>query len=332
MMPQPYPWQSEQWSSVQQRLQQERLPHALLLHGIEGMGKQQFAQALAHSLLCEQRPESGLACGECRGCKLIAAGNHPDLSEISPEEPGKNITIDMIRRLASKLSISSQYGGYKVVVLSPAEQMNIASANALLKTLEEPTDNTILILVCSHIDRLLPTIRSRCQAVLFAEPEPKAALTWLMQHGSLDQQQAQLLFALSGQAPLRAKSLAKSEILSQRAELLAMLQKMARGELTPVQVAEQGLKFGLADVIHWLSSWCMDMIRLNFISQPSRIDSPDLLSELQPLSQQIDLQRLYGYFDKLIEASRLARTQANPQLLLEGVLIGWVRLCAKGRS
>ncbi len=332
MIQQPYPWQAEQWQSLQQRLAQGRMPHALLLHGVEGMGKLQFAHALANSLLCESRQPNGEACGTCRSCQLHSAGNHPDYTELTPEEPGKNITIDMVRRLSSKLSISSQYGGYKVVLLSPAEQMNVASANSLLKTLEEPTPDTILILVCSHIDRLLPTIRSRCQMVLFGQADLQQIQQWLIQVGNVDPQKAAQLMTLAGNAPLRAQMLAESEVIAQRAELLDMLQRMGRGEMTPIQVAEKSLSFGVSEVLQWLSYWCMDLIRLNFTSQPGHIDSPDLMPRLQPMSQQIDLKKLYGYFDKLIEASRLARTQVNEQLLLEETLIGWVRLFAKRRS
>ena len=332
MIQQPYPWQVEQWQSLQQRLKGGRLPHALLLHGAAGMGKQQFAIALANSLLCEQRQPNGEACGECRGCKLFVAGNHPDYSLLSPEEPGKAITIDKMRSLAAKLANASQYSGYKVVLIMPAEQMNVASANSLLKTLEEPTPNTILILSCSHIDRLLPTIRSRCQSVLFAAtPHDKQVVAWLSQQDGVERATVTQLLALADNAPLRAKQLATSEILAQRADTLAMLQAMACGEVTPVQVAEQGQKLGSVELLDWLSGWSMDMIRLKFNDQPSHTSSPDVLDSLRPLAQQIDLQKLYGYFDKLIESSRLARTQVNQQLLLEDVLIGWVRLFAKRR-
>jgi len=328
---QPFPWQSEQWQLLQQRLTQGRLPHALLLHGATGMGKQQFAQAAVNSLLCEQRGPKGLACGECRGCQLFTAGNHPDFSLLMPDEVGKAITVDKVRSLASKQANASQYGGFKVILIMPAEQMNIAAANSLLKTLEEPTPNTVLILVCSHIDRLLPTIRSRCQRVLFSAPQQKQALAWLNQQTGLDSAAATQLLALADYAPLRAKQLAESEILAQRADTLSMLQAMARGELTPLQVAEQGQKLGTIEVLLWLSGWSMDMIRLKFSEQPCHISSPDVLDRLRPLAQQIDLHRLYEYFDKLIESSRLARTQVNQQLLLEDVLIGWVRLFAKRR-
>ncbi len=332
MIQQPYPWQREQWQLLQQRLTQGNLPHALLLHGVEGMGKHHFAQALVSSLLCENRGESGQACGQCRGCKLLDVGNHPDFIPLSPEEEGKNITIDMVRKLATKLSTSSQYGGYKVVLIAPAEQLNPASANGLLKTLEEPTADTILILLCSHIDRLLPTIRSRCQNLLFAAPQSEPALAWLAEQAGVDSEMAPLLLRLGDDAPLRAQQLAESGVIEQRADLLKMLQALARGEMTPVQVAEREKKIAVTDILQWLSGWNMDMIRLQYNPQPAHINSPDLLEQLRPLAQQIELQKLYKYFDKLIEASRLARTQVNQQLLLEETLVGWIRLFSKRRS
>ncbi|MCF6217852.1 MAG: DNA polymerase III subunit delta' [Gammaproteobacteria bacterium] len=332
MIQHPYSWQTAQWQRLQQRLAQGTLPHALLLYGAQGMGKLHFSSALVNSLLCEHRTESGAACGVCRGCKLLEVGNHPDFTQLSPEEEGKNIAIDKVRKLSSKLSISSQYDGYKVVLITPAEQLNIASANSLLKTLEEPTPDTILILLCSHIDRLLPTIRSRCQKILFAPPPAAQAATWLEEQVKVDQNIALQLLALAGGAPLRAQQLAESGVIEQRADLLKTLHALARGEMTPVQVAEQEKKIAVADILQWLSGWSMDMIRLHFCSHPTHINSPDLLDSLRPLAQQVDVQRVYRYFDKLIEANRLLQTQVNQPLLLEQMLIGWVRLFAKRRS
>ena len=332
MIQHPYPWQAAQWQLLQQRLAQGTLPHALLLYGAQGMGKRHFATALVNSLLCENRTESGAACGECRGCQLLKVGNHPDLTQLSPEEEGKTIAIDKVRQLSSKLTISSQYSGYKVVLITPAEQLNIASANSLLKTLEEPTPDTILILLCSHIDRLLPTIRSRCQKVLFNAPQPEQAERWLVEHAGVDQPVAAQLLALAGSAPLRAQQLSESGVIEQRADLLKMLHALARGEMSPVQVAEREKKIAVADILQWLSGWSMDMIRLHFSAHPPHIDSPDLLDSLRPLAQQVDVQRVYRYFDKLIEANRLLQTQVNQPLLLEQMLIGWLRLFAKRRS
>ena len=133
-----YPWQADVFADLQQRRVQGRLPHALLISGPVGIGKQQLANVFSQSLLCAEPQADDLACGQCHACSLYAAGTHPDLFRLSPEEDSKVIKIDQIRTLIEKISLSSHYGRYRMVILNPADAMNIAAANALLKTLEEP--------------------------------------------------------------------------------------------------------------------------------------------------------------------------------------------------
>lgn len=175
----PYPWQKAQWRQLWQRHRNGQLPHALLLHGPEGIGKEDFAHLAANSLLCEQTSESGQACGECKSCQLLASDNHPDFVSLQPEETGKAIKVDQIRELIQLMTLSPHFSGYRTVLISPAEQMNMAAANSLLKTLEEPQENTVIILVTSQLSRLPATIRSRCQMLRFAMPDKTLALSWL---------------------------------------------------------------------------------------------------------------------------------------------------------
>lgn len=162
-----YPWQQAQWQSVLQQLQADRLPHALLLAGPSGLGKRSFANALAAHALCVKHT----ACGQCRSCLLLNASNHPDLLELQPEAEGKAIKIEQVRELVTELGQTAQQGSYQVVVIEPAEAMNKAGANALLKTLEEPPGPVIFLLI-SHQPATIPaTIRSRCQRLNFMVPD-----------------------------------------------------------------------------------------------------------------------------------------------------------------
>jgi len=141
---------------------------------IMGLGKLEFALQLAHSLLCSKPGENALACGECPACKLIAVDTHPDLFLLRAEERGKAIKVDDVRQLSAKLNLTSQYGGYKVAVVIDAHDMNINASNSLLKTLEEPSSNAVLILVSSNPQKLPITVRSRCQGIGFNVPDTES--------------------------------------------------------------------------------------------------------------------------------------------------------------
>ena len=147
-----YGWQSEQWKKLVGLIEEDRLPHALLLAGVKGIGKFRFAEALAQLLLCDN-PVNAVACGQCKACQLNLAGTHPDMKYLQPEEGAQMIKVDQVRAVVQFLDQTSQQGGYKVAILSPAEAMNINAANALLKNLEEPAGKTLLILVTDPVAR-----------------------------------------------------------------------------------------------------------------------------------------------------------------------------------
>ena len=209
----------------------EHLPHALLIHGIAGIGKREFAKALATTLLCEDRQNS-LACGKCQSCLWMTSGHHPDFKLVRPEavavregvaveleqdnaaeggavkkKPSEEIKIDQIRALESWYHRSTHRAGWRIVVLYPADALSVVSANALLKALEEPPPQTLFFLTSDAPDRLLPTIVSRCQKFALTLPEPSEATKWLAARGLNDAEQ---WLAAAGGAPLAALALSQS--------------------------------------------------------------------------------------------------------------------------
>ena len=235
--------------------------HALLLHGPAGTGKWQAAMAFAGELLCE-RPGAA-ACGQCDSCRLMAAGNHPDLRVIVPDalaerrpgqgqeegeaeapaagsettgktKPSREIKIDQVRDLVSLSALTAHRGGARVVVLGPAEALNLPAANALLKGLEEPPPNLVFLLVSDQIDRCLPTILSRCALVRVPVPPRELALQWLREQGAGAQAPARLLAA--GGAPVAALRGSDDDLPPDlAASLVALLRRGAA--LEPAEVA-----------------------------------------------------------------------------------------------
>ena len=319
------PWQSTQWQQLSEQYQSGRLPHALLLTGIKGIGKTQFAKTLAESLLCDNRQIDGSACGQCRSCLLISAGSHPDLSILTIEENSKVIKIDQIRALIASMALSSQYAGYKIVIISPADAMNRNAANSLLKTLEEPPGHSLLVLVTDKPAYLPATVRSRCHQLKFHAPVRNMALSWLSQQ-STGIKQAEILLDLASGGPLEALKLAESDVLTLRDIQFTAFNGIAQGIIEPTKLASDWLKNGIKQPLYWVSTWIMDIIRLKMASQPPRLTNPDLRPNLQHFAEGLNLTGLYEFQEKITETLRLTETQCNDQMLLEGLLIEWKRL------
>ncbi|TPW18263.1 MAG: DNA polymerase III subunit delta', partial [Halothiobacillaceae bacterium] len=164
------PWHTALWQHLQERRHEGRLPHALLLTGPVGVGKNRFAVRFSQALLCEQPHAAGEACGQCRSCLWHQAGSHPDALEITLEEESKTIGVEQIRQVGHFLQLTRQQGLHKVVRITPAERMTMSAANGLLKSLEEPAAGAVILLITSRLSALSATIRSRCQRLEFTLP------------------------------------------------------------------------------------------------------------------------------------------------------------------
>lgn len=320
----PFPWQENLWKDLQNRIRHQNLPHALLFSGARGYGKAIFARHLAQSLLCQSPTDTGDPCGHCHACGLLAAGTHPDFRLVEPEEEGKVIPIDAIRGIGEFFSLKGHYGGRQVVIIRPAEAMNRFAANSLLKTLEEPTPDALLILITSRPSLLLPTIRSRCQLLTFPRPDTRSGEVWLKEHTPPETDVATLLTLADG-APLEALELFETGGLEVRNSLAAQWLQVIAGKEDPIKCAANWSNLGLTRAIYWLSSWTMDLIRLKSGAEPDVITNCDLRSQLQKLAQRIDLRSLFNLLDQLTEYSRIAEGNLNTQLALEDLMISWGR-------
>ena len=310
----------------------ERMPHALLLHGPAGVGKRDLGLALAQWALCES-PSSDGACGLCDACNWYEKGNHPDYRFLEPKEEetdetgkvtkkaSKEIKVEQVREVTEFLNLSAHRGGWRTVVIHPAEFMNPAAANALLKTLEEPPPRVLLILVSHLPGRLLPTVRSRCRKVAVGLPAASAALTW-MQGAGIDQPES--LLAEAGGAPLSAIGFAEPERSERREVFLDALSKPGQFDVCAVAETYKPL---LAEVWGWLMRWVHDALsqRLAGSSRyfPARADVVARLGRQANLAGLLDLER------ELASAGRWLRHPLNPTMLLESWLIRYVEVINK---
>ena len=320
------PWQNTNWHNLTESYQKKRLAHGLLLHGPAGIGKNEFAIDFAHWLLCEQ-PNKDKACGECKSCKLIHADSNPDLLTLYLEDGAKAIKVDQVRSLIKKLSLTSHGTGYRVVIISPADTLNINASNSLLKTLEEPPENTLLILISDIPSKLMATIRSRTQMVRFDLPSEKQSLDWLNQQNINN---PQLVLNLSNGAPLAAMSIAQDEGLEIRDKLFNNWQELANGRIDALESAAMWLKDGFKVIenlpLNWVGSWISDMIKSQQGAQIDNMANIDYAQNLQKLAGQVDLKALYGLLDRLNDTIRLNNTSANQLTLIEALLIHWAGL------
>lgn len=324
------PWQHGQWQGMMERLRTSSLPHALLLCGPGGLGKNRFATRLVQTLLCETGPRMGGACGQCRSCLLYAAGNHPDQRALSPVEPGKAIGIDQVREVTRYLSQTAQYGGYKAVIIDPADQLNANAANSLLKTLEEPPAWSLILLISDRPGRLPATILSRCQRVEFKPPKPREAQQWLAAQIS-PELDAALLLDLAEGAPLGALQLIEDDVFAVRLEVINGLEALARGKGNCSTIAEQFLKIGARQTLYWMYNWTADMIR--FLSGGERyMVNRDIGEHLIQIARRAGLQGANNYISYLNEVLRLSDRQLNPQLSMENILMTWQDVFLDPRS
>lgn len=334
--------------SAWQRLAERRtqLPHALLIVGPKGIGKFDLACAFAESLLCEQITARAEACGHCAACGWLAQGNHPDLRLLQPtgrleaeirsegeaDEAGKRktsqqITIDQVRALDEFLHVGTHRHGLRIVLLNPAEAMNRATANALLKSLEEPIPGTLFLLVSGEPHRLLPTIRSRCQSLMVRQPSQTLAVEWLRRNGIAD---AEVWLALAGGSPLSAHALNDS---GERALLDTLLAQVSRAQrFDPLVAAAELDKRIKADVrpaplkrvLDWAQKWLFDLTLARVALPPRYFLRQEAL--LQSLATVANGRRLLEFNRKAIQYKAQCEQPVNSRLFLEDFFLGYSKI------
>ncbi len=327
-MAEAYPWQDSLWQQMAGRAQHA---HAYLLHGPVGIGKRALAERLMASLLC-QRLNGLQACGECKSCLLLAAGSHPDNYVLEPEEADKAIKVDQVRDLVSFVVQTAQMGGRKVVLIEPVEAMNINAANALLKSLEEPSGNTVLLLVSHQPSRLLPTVKSRCVQQACPLPSEQASLAWLATAlpDSSEAERIELLSLAAG-SPLTAVSLKAQGVREQRAQVVDGVKKLLKQQQSPTQLAEGWKDIPLLLLFDWFCDWSHLILRYQLTEDEQALGLEDMRKVLQYMAQKSAQSRVLAIQDWILAQRQkiMSKANLNRVLLLEALLVQWMGLAAQ---
>ena len=319
------PWQRQRLDTALAAWRAGRLGHAQLLCGPEQLGKRGVADALAARLLCEA-PRDEPPCGRCRGCTLREAGTHPDFRIVSFEEVPKSspprlrteIVIDQIRSLSGAMHMTAQRGGAQVVLIDPADALNTAAANALLKTLEEPADNRFLLLVSAAPQRLPATIRSRCQRIEFGLPEREVARAWLASQGHPADRARDALEAAQGHPGL-ANAWLREGHLALRDTTLKEWAGVARGIAAPLGVAQL-----------WMAEPALAALRLRFVADAALALARGIAGApaVAGLTPPADVDKLAAWFDQLNRLRLQLSAPLKHELALAGLLAEWRGLMA----
>ncbi len=330
------PWQQGLW---QQLTGPGVRAHAWLLHGPAGIGKLQLAQHLAAHQLCSAPTAAG-ACGQCKGCLLRQAGTHPDFIQVQPDEEGRQIRIDQIRELVEFVVRTPQMGGRKLVLIEPLEALNPNAANALLKSLEEPSGDTLLLLVSHQPSLLLPTLRSRCLQLACPRPDAASARQWLAARlAALAPDELDELLYLAAGSPLRACALYLASVQGERPSILVrrqaveeQLKQVLRGQLLPSKVADDWKDIDLLLLLDWFYGWLLQVQRLQVIGADAPLDEPRMEKLLLHTGRQAAPVALAALQDWVLAERQkvLARSPLKRELILESLLVRWARLLSAG--
>ena len=311
------PWHESARTRIETALAGGRLPHGLLLHGPDGVGKELFATVLAAGLLCKGRRPGITPCGECPECALSRAGSHPDLHWLRRPEDKKSIGVDAVREACDQLGMTSMRGGYRAAIVAPAHLMTHSAMNALLKTLEEPAPRTLLVLVTSRPSGLLATLRSRCQRVEIARPPVDQSGRWLAERlgAAVDPR----LLELAGGAPLKALELAP-HFAGLDAQMSEVLEALLDGRAEATRLAADMLGEGLQTRLDWLEAWLGLAVRAQALPDATGLTVPGG-PLLQRAAAAVNITVAFRMLDRVRQGRRLLEGSAAPQLVVEALLV-----------
>ena len=331
-----YSWQYKLWQKLTQNHRSSA--HALLLKGRAGIGKLDFALNLGKFRLCENPSPIGEACGACLSCGWFEQGGHPDFYQVVPEassnlsgeavvassvkskkKPNQQISIAQIRALSDFVYMTGHQRGQRIVLICPAETMNAAAANALLKKLEEPPPHVLFILVTHRPQHLPATIRSRCQLVNMPIPDIAQATCWLKQQGV---NKPEVCLAAASFAPLLALTFNEQSYVTQHDAFIEQIS--APRKFSPIELAEKMQQSELPVVVSWMQKWCYDLLSF-CLTGKIRYHLSKVVA-IRTLAPIIDTKALVAFLCTLLSSQQLSRHPLNTRLFLEEIFFTYAAL------
>ena len=321
---------------VKRVLDRDKLSHAYLFTGIPGIGKKTTAYALAQAVNCHN-PTTGEGCGECRSCRQMMAGNHPDLFVIKPD--GQAIKIDQIRHLIRDLGFKKMSAKFRISIVCQAETMTEEAANAFLKILEEPPEANILILDVVEARDLLPTIVSRCQKVSFLPLPSTLIADWLVRERSLVKDQALVVAKLADGSLGRAIEMSEGGFLEKRHDFLLRLFELP--QLAPEEALEVGFNYagmskrkeldgegGLFGLLSVWKTWYRDLLIVKVGAREDLLINVDFGHKLKNMAEHLTINRLLRSFEALNQAQHALKRFRNADLMMENTVLTLKRLAS----
>lgn len=328
------PWLTPVLERFAQALDQGRLPHATLVHGERGVGKRELAERIAGLLVCDQRTPGMLEpCRQCRQCQLVSGASHPDIRVYQPEK-SRMVRIDQVRALSQFAVASPQVARLKVAIIDRADQLNINAANALLKTLEEPASDVVLLLLQETGRPVLPTIRSRCRIAPVATPPASDAAGWLsaqlQAREDVPHTDGQALaLHLAGGAPRLALELLDSGFLEQRETALEAFRQFMKGASSVASASRAFRDLGHEATLTLMEGWANDLAR-TMAGGDAR--DPGIAEVVRYLALGNQPWRAQELVDAIRESRRALVNNVSPELETDRLLIQWRSLMPRRKS
>lgn len=313
---QPLPWQRSMWQRFNSLVDHDKLSHAVVLSGQVGTGKEHFARAFAQRLYCDVLSPSSIACGHCASCHQYEADTVSDFRWIEPEPDASSISVDQIRSAIDFLELSRDKGRKKIAMISPADRMTVNAANSLLKSLEEPPGDALIMLLAAEPERLPITVRSRCQVFSLSTPSLKEGEEWLSSQGYDD---ATLALDVSGHAPLAARAFCDEHASAAFQLLLDSLFWNVSANKTSHDVIAVWLGFDVEQLLGWMvlvSEW---MVR----QTTGDLTLKRHAKELAVRSSELPLRKHLERHERLLGMKRQRGVSVNRDLVLDQLQIVW---------
>jgi len=316
------PWLVEDMAQLLERASADRLPHAILITSIAGMGKRAFSQCLAETLLC-QKPSPKGACGECDACRQLLADAHPDFRKLVPEGANAAIKVDPVRSLVDWLQLTASQSSFRIALLEQADTLNRNAANSLLKTLEEPGEHAVLILSATRAGQLPATVRSRCQKITLKMSDKSLATQWLT--GKVNDPELALLEASGG--PYLALANASDEHAEAKELLLRVWYELFMHKGSVGRLSESLASLDTSLCLATFSRWCLVASK-----QHEKLDvgvNPAVKQVISETQERLKIEQWFTLYDRLLQLHRSDSASFKTQTVLEG-LFADIRLMSNG--